>query len=611
MIKRILVVVVLFLACVANSYAAGFTFFDKHIKLDIIPEYSVLSSNTGNVSFILEINIDKDWHLYWDNPGDTGSGIKLINKSTFLKEIKTEKSSPSKFIFDDIITSYIYKDKLYIKSDFILGDIYDKDNISLDFVLNYTACNDECITEELPFSISMNIADKEIYNDSYAKKSLNIQNDFPIVLHPLVDISKSSIKLKFNTALERCSNPEYVSKYPKKNILSDLAKTEKIDNNTLDVYFYDDLPVDFEGILFCDNNVYKIEPNIPQHFDYSLFYYIITAFFAGLILNLMPCVLPILGLKALYLVQNKKSSSFVSALSYLLGVLSSFGILSGILFYLRTIGYELGWGFQLQSPIFNIFLLLLFFVIFLNLTDKLYIPDKYTDKFDKISKNKSFLMGFFAVIIACPCTGPFMGAALGYAITKSTIIYFSIFIALGFGYALPYTLIELFPRFFLKYIPKPGHWMITLKRILAFPIALTCLWLGWVIYNQLLPTKSIEQKLNWEIYDETLVEQALANKQAVFINFTAKWCLVCLLNDKTTLSTEYFSDIIKQNDIRIFKADWTTKDDAITNALTMYNRSSIPLYVFYKRGDRNPIILPQILSEDTIQNELIDRLTTE
>lgn len=229
-----------------------------------------------------------------------------------------------------------------------------------------------------------------------------------------------------------------------------------------------------------------------------MLYYLITAFIAGLILNLMPCVLPVLSLKALYLVQNRRHASPFSALAYVAGVVSSFMLLAGILFFLRELGSGLGWGFQLQSPVFNAVLLLLFFLIFLNLTDRLPLPDSCADTLSRLAGKQSFLTGFFAVVIACPCTGPFMGAAIGYAVAKPALIYFGIFLALSLGYALPYALIEMFPGFFLKYIPKPGHWMITMKRILALPILLTCFWLGWVILissaratltSRLLPTQ--------------------------------------------------------------------------------------------------------------------------
>lgn len=301
----------------------------------------------------------------------------------------------------------------------------------------------------------------------------------------------------------------------KKSALSELPETTVAEHNRLHVKFQkEELPPDFKGVLLCPGHAYYIDtddasaavpqkaapatdgtvsdmaaaspsplpPSIPDDtgnassghtssgcFSGGSLYYLITAFIAGLILNLMPCVLPVLSLKALYLVQNRRHASPFSALAYVAGVVSSFMLLAGILFFLRELGSGLGWGFQLQSPVFNAVLLLLFFLIFLNLTDRLPLPDSCADTLSRLAGKQSFLTGFFAVVIACPCTGPFMGAAIGYAVAKPALIYFGIFLALSLGYALPYALIEMFPGFFLKYIPKPGHWMITMKRILALP----------------------------------------------------------------------------------------------------------------------------------------------
>lgn len=369
-------------------------------------------------------------------------------------------------------------------------------------------------------------------------------------------------------------------------------------------------------------------------FSGGLLYYLITAFIAGLILNLMPCVLPVLSLKALYLVQNRRHASPLSALAYVAGVVCSFMLLAGILFYLRELGAGMGWGFQLQSPVFNAVLLLLFFLIFLNLTDRLPLPDACADTLSRLAGKQSFLTGFFAVVIACPCTGPFMGAAIGYAVAKPALIYFGIFLALSLGYALPYALIEMFPGFFLKYIPKPGHWMITMKRILALPILLTCFWLGWVIFNQfrpaaadapdaakadtvpgttsatgtsspgISPSAAAVAEPVWEPYTPAKIAAALAARRPVFINFTAKWCLVCLLNDKTSLSTETFRRLAAEKNIALFKADWTNRDETIRDALKAYDRNSIPLYIWYPAGKQTPVLLPQILTPDILKTQL-------
>ena len=168
---------------------------------------------------------------------------------------------------------------------------------------------------------------------------------------------------------------------------------------------------------------------------------------------------------------------------------------------------------------------------------------------------------------------------------------------------MPYVLIEAFPQFFLRYIPKPGHWMITFKHILAIPIALTCLWLGWVTYNQIKPLDS-SSDIIWEEYSKEKVTTAIQNNEPILIDFTAKWCLICLLNDKTVLSTTAFQKLVKNNRIRLFKADWTNRDDKIRNALNAYGRNSVPLYVYYAPKNSEPNILPQILTEKILEETL-------
>ncbi len=632
MLKRIIAVILitLFIVSINTAQAISFSQKTKLVNLRVTPEYKTLSADTQKITIVAEADIEQGWHLYWDNPGDIGEPTTLsFFESPHYTEISNVHSSPSKSVYEDIITSYIYTKKIYFRSTFELKDIEDLPRLPFRAVLSYTACRESCLPEEIHLNFALPISTKAEENPTYLNIMMQAENTFPLRLSAKAKLNEKHLEIELQDKIfEDCGEAEFVSRHPKKDALSELPETSIATHNQINVDFSNqELPPDFKGIILCPGHAYYIEPNTVENQPIStsqdlspiapsrpqtpldtsenqgLWYYILTAFIAGLILNLMPCVLPILSLKALYLIQNKQHTNIFSALSYLSGVVCSFLILAGILFYLREIGNELGWGFQLQSPLFNVILLLLFFIIFLNLIDKLPLPDTFANTLSKIAGKQSFLTGFFAVVIACPCTGPFMGAALGYAITKPALIYFSIFLALSIGYALPYTLIELFPRFFLKYIPKPGYWMITLKRILALPILLTCVWLGWIIANQIAPAQD-KAEIAWEAYEPQKVETAIKNNQSVFINFTAKWCLVCLLNDKSTLSTQTFKDLAKQKNIKLFKADWTNKDEVIGEALKSYNRNSIPLYVYYPQGKSKPKILPQILTTDIIKEEL-------
>lgn len=677
----------------AEAGALSFSQSTGLVSLKVTPEYKTLSPASKTIDIITEADIKPGWHLYWDNPGDIGGPTSLsFFESPHYTEIGNTHTAPEKSVYEDIITSYVYTKKVYFRSTFTLKGLASVQRLPFNLVLSYTACSESCLPEEIPLSFALPVAAAAEKNPTFLNTLLTAENTFPVRLPATASLSGELLKVELqDQILKDCSEAEFVSRHPKKSALSELPETTVAEHNRLHVKFQkEELPPDFKGVLLCPGHAYYIDAdvnapvntNIPadaaaptatsspadnpppagspssgtlsssanpppagsvsptagtpssDSFSGSLLYYLITAFIAGLILNLMPCVLPVLSLKALYLVQNRRHASPLSALAYVAGVVCSFMLLAGILFYLRELGAGMGWGFQLQSPVFNAVLLLLFFLIFLNLTDRLPLPDACADTLSRLAGKQSFLTGFFAVVIACPCTGPFMGAAIGYAVAKPALIYFGIFLALSLGYALPYALIEMFPGFFLKYIPKPGHWMITMKRILALPILLTCFWLGWVIFNQfrpaaadapdaakadtvpgttsaagtsspgISPSAAAAAEPVWEPYTPAKVAAALAARRPVFINFTAKWCLVCLLNDKTSLSTETFRRLAAEKNIALFKADWTNRDETIRDALKAYGRNSIPLYVWYPAGKQTPVLLPQILTPDILKTQL-------
>ena len=294
---------------------------------------------------------------------------------------------------------------------------------------------------------------------------------------------------------------------------------------------------------------------------------------------------------------------------YLLGVLSCFVLTAFLLYVLRYGGTEAGWGFQLQSPWFIGSMLCLFIFLFLTITDIIKIQGRFLNLLNRYAGISSFTTGFLAVLIASPCTGPFMGAALGYALFQPPHVYFPIFISLGLGYALPFTLAEMYPGVVRKILPKPGKWMNVLKLILSVPIVLTCFWLGWILYNQTVSPKRIENKEMWQPYNEKTIRQQIADGKAVFIDFTAKWCVTCLVNEQLVFDTDAFAELAKENNIVLFKADWTTENPEISIALNKYQRSGVPLYVYYppQKATGEPltyVLLPQLLTLNVIHKYL-------
>lgn len=337
---------------------------------------------------------------------------------------------------------------------------------------------------------------------------------------------------------------------------------------------------------------------------------LLMAFLGGIILNFMPCIFPILALKAITLAQtpyNRKKSR-IESFFYFSGVLISFLSIATILIILRYQGEQIGWGFQLQSPVFVAIMIVVFGIIFLMLLDIVTIRNPLANKVGRISfkrqKIEAFMTGFFAVLIASPCTAPFMGIAIGYTLSRPIYVFYPVFLALSIGYALPFTLAGLFPRAIHRILPRPGRWMEILKKIFAIPVFLTVVWLVWVLCNQVEGQSfSEEQDVVWEVYEPEKVNELVRRGEPVFVNFTAKWCITCLANQKVALQSERFKQLVDKRRIHIFKADWTNHSDIITRALKTYGRNSIPLYVYYS-GSENYVILPQLITPAILEDYL-------
>jgi thiol:disulfide interchange protein DsbD len=376
-----------------------------------------------------------------------------------------------------------------------------------------------------------------------------------------------------------------------------------------------------------------------------------------MILNLMPCVFPVLSIKVLSLTSSQLSSHgrHVHGFAYTAGVITTFVAVALLLIILRQGGEALGWGFQLQSPGFITALIFLFFLMALSFSGYFEAGARLMSLGQESTRGTglkhSFATGALATLVASPCSAPFMGTALGYALTQSAAIALLIFAALGLGMALPFLLLTWVPSL-LRWLPRPGPWMTTLKEFLAFPLYLTCLWLLWILGNQTnssvtisvltgltsltfaiwvlskkhklgvalaaaflilaiyLPASQLttakEQPL-WQPYSEARLQELLEEDQAVFINLTADWCITCLANEKIALSSKEFASHLIDNNIHYLKGDWTNYDAEITALLNRNGRNGVPLYLFYAKGAREPRILPQILSKNSAISGLSEK----
>lgn len=391
----------------------------------------------------------------------------------------------------------------------------------------------------------------------------------------------------------------------------------------------------------------------------SLWYAAFFALLGGIILNIMPCVFPVLSIKILQLTHTSPSKMPIHGLAYTAGILLTFGGLACALIALKATGASLGWGFQLQSPPVIALLFFLFLLMGFALSGVITIGSQWMGAGDKLTRGTnlraSFFTGTLAAVVASPCTAPFMGAAIGYALTQSSWVTLVVFLALGFGMALPMLLLCLFPRW-LNMLPKPGAWMETVKEFLAFPLYLSAIWLLWVYgrqtdmsavavvlmavlaivfliwigkrsqgkaatsfvlalltlgivsfasFHQTTVIKSQETSGFWQPYSRALLDQHIKSNTPVFVNLTADWCITCLANEKAALELDDTEARFAQHGIVALKGDWTNTDPEITELLAEYGRSGVPLYLWYPAGKgTQAIILPQILTK----NSLFERL---
>ena len=624
-----------------------------HANVSLVKFNYPESENKNNLIGI-KMDMQKNWHTYWKNPGDSGGPIKIqwdTDENIKIDEIKWPR--PELIPYVPLMT-YGYKDFVIFPFEYIKNDSLNS-NIKLN--VNFLICDDVCVPEKASIETSL---DKIAIDDN-----LVAWNDLvPVITLPvLAEIDNKFIELRFSyndqiNLITFFIDNQNIVDHPGKQILS------KEENNWLlkvPIIAETSNLSSINGVLSInDDEIFLINAEVNNkdvQSSISFLQAIIFAFIGGLILNLMPCVFPIISLKILSFVSlgnESKSKIRFHALSFCFGVLISFLLIGLSLIILKQTGNYLGWGFQLQSPIIVAMLSILMFLIGIILLTDVNIGSSLT-RLGGIGSNNisgSFLTGVLAVIVASPCTAPFMGAALGYALIQPSGVTMPIFASLGIGFAMPYFILSLNPKL-IKLLPAPGKWMVTLKEFFAFPMFATALWLIWVFSlqtnNNLLISllvsiliisslfwltlkitnkqmklfiwvlifttisfegvyitsnekenadlNSVNQYSEYSAWNLNIEEDFKNNNQAYLINFTAAWCITCQANDRIALSRPEVKQYLKENDIEYIIADWTNKNDEILKALEKYNRNGVPLYIYWKPGMQESKILPAILTE--------------
>jgi thiol:disulfide interchange protein len=641
----------------------------------------------------LNFKINPGWHTYWRNPGDSGMQTKIDWKL------------PNGFQVGEIL--YPYPQRLpvgsfmnfgYKKEVTLLSQITPPANlvttnpIQLEAKADWLVCKEDCIPEEGVFKLTLPVqSDTPAFNTQWKPVFEKTRSALPIPSPWAVaaNMSEEELVLRVKTPQLQASQIKEVAFFPDKDgVITNAAPQEaSFDANGLTLKLQRGNLSDFEevnGVLVISEALEK--QTVTQSFTIQaplnsqiqttaanqadtlpIWQVMFLALLGGVVLNLMPCVFPVLSLKAFHIVRISQSSQQqvrLGAIAFGAGVLTSFTVVAGALLILRGLGEQVGWGFQLQSPVFVTLMAYLMFAVGLSLSGVFVFGASLMGIGQGLAARSGymgeFFSGVFATVVATPCTAPFMATAIGVALTQTPLVAIAIFEMLGLGLALPYIVICFTPGL-QKILPKPGAWMETFQQFLAFPMYAATAWLVWVLtqqagtgglagaltglilisfaawlhqktrlisrWGQRLGTvvalvilglslslaqlatpdsapiaQGTNQQGIWQPYNEARLTELRSSGTPVFVNFSASWCISCLVNERVVLSQPEIIAAFESKGVALLKADWTTRNPAITKALESFGRSGVPLYLLYPKLAKSsePIILPQKLSKSDI-----------
>ena len=683
-----------------------------HVTAELVADESTLVPGT-TATLALRLAIEPGWHTYWRNPGESGLPTTI------------DWHLPPGFAAGDIVwpapralpagplMNYGYEGEvLHLVPVFVPAAAQVGTTASLAAHAEWLVCKETCIPEAADLTLAVpvsTVAEPSRWHAAIAATRDALPRPLPAGWQAHATASGALITLSL-TPPPNASDPgrmQYFSNADRRIEASTSQRRVATSNGTYAVA----LPVSHElngdftrlqGVLRAEHGfatdgglvqaialdvplagtpVAGPKLAVPQSTELagaspsgpsslSLPLALAFALGGGLLLNLMPCVFPILSLKALGLATSQTADRRAlrhEGVAFAAGVVLAFAALGVGLAALRAAGEQLGWGFQLQSPAVVTALAILFFVMALNLSGVFefgsLVPSGLASWSHANRHVNAFASGLLAVAIASPCTAPFMGAALGYALGERTQVTLGVFVALGLGMALPYAALAWFPQW-RRVLPRPGPWMARLKQFLAFPLYATVAWLVWVLAaqvgtdavirigvalvlvafalwawrtwrsaanrawagvailgavagvfvawpllaSQAMPgadarTRSSAAVDGWQAYSADGVARWVDQGRPVFVDFTAAWCITCQVNERLVLNDSRVRKAFAQNDVVRVRADWTRRDPSITEALTALGRSGVPAYVVYRKG-RAPQLLPEVLQRQTVIDAL-------
>ena len=655
--------------------------------------------NSQNIQLGLQFKLEPGWKIYWRSPGDAGYPPRLNwKRSENLKKINFGWPLPIRFSVSGIQTIG-YKKEVVFPISATINDQNKRLKLRAD--LDYLACNEICIPYKAALSLDIptgSAADRLSENyrliNQYIEKipgngiihklKISGAETTGSFFEPKENIRKGFITIKTKSGIPY-TKPDIFIEGPEL-IFFGAPKIQLNKNQTTATFV---IPfIEEENAKIINSKIRltlkdgdrsaeeKLQVELseePQRIGVKKLSLLLTFGFAllgGLILNLMPCVLPVISLKVLSIVSYSGLSRQAVRLSFIataLGIICSFLIIGGGLMSLKFTGSAVGWGIQFQHPwfIIGLSIIVAFFAYNLWGLFELRLPGLVSDFVNDSSNNikdsnnfgKNFITGAFATILATPCSAPFLGTAVGFALAGSMIDIFAIFLALGVGMALPYLIISAFPGFTDK-LPKPGAWMVTIKNILGVALVATAIWLlsilaiqvslkaalivsallvliglslvikifqkenyrllttsiiivsilgaFWVPYNFKNTLTQIDspKEAYWQNFNPEIIQELVKSGKTVFVDITAEWCITCKVNKAIVLERKKFKDLIKSKQIIAMQGDWTKPDERISNYLRKFDRFGIPFNAVYGPGIKLGEALPELLTTDTVLDSL-------
>lgn len=654
---------------------------------------------------VLHIKLKEGWHTYWKNPGDSGISPTLNwTLPNGFSAGEVQYLAPERLPSGPLMDYGYNQDAYYLVKITPPALLNQNATVILMLKAQWLVCHEVCVPEKAEFSAVLPVAPSstaDASEDAPLVTGLVQRLPKPVPTPALLSVKDKQVHIQVTLPQSLSPAPANIQFFPETDGVINNTATQKIrsDGNLVSVTVeqgdatgvsrgegvlsllgVDGARTDYSLSFSASGAVAETTEKVakpaeekkilhpvsssqppmataPPEADITLLSAIILALLGGVILNLMPCVLPILSLKVLSI--SKKAHAEAAyvrkqAFAYTSGVVFSFVCMATLLLVLQQgLGVSLGWGFQMQSPVFVSLLSVVMFLVGLNLSGAFELPvlmgNVAGGAASEDSVKGSFLTGVLAVLVATPCTAPFMAPAVGFALTQGGIVVLAVFTALGVGLSAPFLIFSVFPQLVVL-LPRPGAWMLTLRQGLAFPIYLSVVWLLWVLagetgadglaialmaivlsafcvfllqrdstflrflavvltimggaalvhYERTIPRTAMSSSEGREKFSMVRLEALRRANKPVLVDATAQWCITCKLNETVALSQPQVRDAFAKKGIVTLVADWTHGDEEITAYLKSFDRSGVPIYVYYPVNYGSPKVLPQLLTPQMV-----------